>query len=81
MVSPRRELALSDDELRIVRDMIAERQYDQARSRFLSSAGRRGRLALAALGAVVVFIVQCATLYYTTHDHPQQTIIVKQVHP
>lgn len=45
----------------MLRDMIAERQYDQARSRFLGTTWKRGRAVVIGLAAVLVFLMQLVT--------------------
>ena len=61
--TPRREPDLSYDELRILREMIAERQYDQARSRFLTSTWKRGRAVVVAVVGLAVLGLQVAAVY------------------
>lgn len=60
---PRRDTPLSHEELRVLREMIAERQYDQARSRFLTSTWKRGRAFVVAAGALLVLGLQVAAVY------------------
>lgn len=56
------EPPLTDRELRIVRGMIDEHLYRQARSKFLGESWRDSRAVLAVLGAGVLFGVQVVTL-------------------
>lgn len=45
----------------MLREMIAEWQYDQARSRFLGSTWKRGRAIAIGIAAVLVFVMQLVT--------------------
>jgi hypothetical protein len=68
--TPRRD-TLSSEELVIVRELIAEYQYDQARSRFLGTTWKRGRAVLVGVAAVLVFTMQLVTtLVLVTGGHP-----------
>lgn len=49
----------------VVRELIAAYQYDQARSRFLGSTWKRGRLVLSTVGAVMFFVMQAVMFYVT----------------
>lgn len=45
----------------MLREMIAEWQYDQARSRFLGTTWKRGRAVVISFAAVLVFTMQLVT--------------------
>lgn len=55
----------------VVREMIADYQYDQARSRFLGTTWKRGRAIIIGIAAVLVFTMQLVTtLVLVTGGHP-----------
>lgn len=46
----------------MLRGMIDEYAYDQARSRFFRSTWKRGRAVVVALAAIAVFVMQLAAV-------------------
>lgn len=60
MTTQRRD-PFTPEELTVLREMIAERQYDQARSRFLGATMKRGRAIIIGTAAVLVFAMQMVT--------------------
>ena len=63
------EPPLNDRELRIVRGMIDEHEYNRVRNRFLSDAWRDSRAVFAVFAGVVLALLQIATLLVALGIH------------